>query len=57
MFEPSVNKSEGSKNTFTAGLTFPDLTLQAYRVSDMDTITDSPSLTSPILREKNFGPY
>lgn len=33
MFEPSNNKSEGSKGTITAGLTFPDLTLQAYKVT------------------------
>ncbi len=32
MFEPmSTNKSE-TKNTFTAGLTFPELTLQVYQV-------------------------
>jgi hypothetical protein len=33
MFEPmSTNKSE-TKNTFTAGLTFPELTLQVYQVT------------------------
>ncbi len=35
MFEPmSTNKSE-TKNTFTAGLTFPELTLQVYQVTPM----------------------
>jgi hypothetical protein len=39
MFEPmSTNKSE-TKNTFTAGLTFPELTLQVYQVTYASLMT------------------
>jgi hypothetical protein len=46
MFEPmSTNKSE-TKNTFTAGLTFPELTLQVYQVTYASFLTVVKSLFS-----------